>query len=536
MRSSRSLSTLLLASLAALPLTSVSAQGPAAARTPQLVVLITVDQLRADAYERYREHLRFGFPRIYEGGAVFTEAYQDHAFTETAPGHAALLSGQFPVHSGIATNATGVNGSAAAPLLTGGPSDPGASPDRFRATTLIDWLTTAGRPPRILSVSRKDRGAILPVGRARGPVYWYTSTGQFTTSTYYADTLPTWLRRFNDRHLPWQYAGQSWTPLYGSSVYAEPDSVIAENGGRDLWFPHRMPRDVAAADTAITQYPWMDQITLQLVLEGVVRLGLGDSPTRTDIVSVSLSATDAVGHRYGPDSKEYHDQVLQLDLYLGAFLDSLYALRDSSRIVIALTADHGVSPFAWLASGVEPNAGATRVDVAPAWQSLRQRLDSAKLSPPDSFAVFADNILSLPTARLVARGFAPDSIARSFASDVRRINDVERADLLASLASLDTTRDVIARRWLHTLQPQADTTRLVVTLTRGSYPAGVTIAMHGSPHDPDAHVPLVLRGAGIVPGRVHRFVRVVDLAPTLAALLGVKTPPLDGRVLTEVIR
>src|SRR5262249_3169090 len=128
---------------------------PLSAQKPQLVVLLAVDQLRGDYYEHFKPQLQRGFARLYEHGAVFTEAYHDHAFTETAPGHATMLSGRFPVHTGIATNLQGVN-TTANPLLGGGPADPGASPFRFNGTELIDWMRKADPATRFLSVSRKD--------------------------------------------------------------------------------------------------------------------------------------------------------------------------------------------------------------------------------------------------------------------------------------------------------------------------------------------------------------------------------------------
>lgn len=522
---------LAVAALMSLSLSAVA--GAQAAARPTLVVLLTVDQMRSDYYDRFKSHLRLGFPRLYERGAVFDEAYQDHGFTETAPGHASTLSGRFPVHTGIATNAQGVNTSAAS-ILGGGPSDLGASPFRFHGTTLVDWMRAADPTVRFLSVSRKDRGAILPIGSSKGNVFWFATTGQFTTSTYYADTLPTWVRHFNDRHLPWTHIGDVWSPMYGASVYPEPDSVPLENGGRDFVFNHTMPRDAAAADTAIIQFPWMDEITLQLALAGVQELGLGASRNRTDVLAVSLSTTDAVGHRYGPDSKELHDHILQLDRFLGAFLDSLHTLRDSTTILFALTGDHGMTPFPTLKSSIYPNAGAERVDLAPVWALARDRLARAGV---DSFVGFADNIMTLNTAALRQHGFRSDSVADAFASDVMRVQGVLRADLVSRLPAADTVHDAIARRWLHVFSPTSDTARLVVTLTPFSYSASVTYATHGSPHDADAHVPLVFTGAWIKPGRRPEFVRVVDLAPTLAAVLGVKPlEMLDGRALSAVIR
>lgn len=192
----------------------------------------------------------------------------------------------------------------------------------FRGTAFFDWLHAAEPGARALSVSRKDRGAILPLGRARQQVYWYQS-GSFTTSRYYADSLPAWVRDFNAQRIPFRAAGTAWTLLLPDSDYPEPDSEPWENGGHDFTFPHRIPADGARAASVLTTVPMMDSLTLAFALAGVRALDLG-SRGATDLLAVSLSSTDAVGHTYGPDSREIHDQVLQVDRYLGWFFGQLF--------------------------------------------------------------------------------------------------------------------------------------------------------------------------------------------------------------------
>ena len=193
---------------------------------PTLIVFITIDQLRGDYFTRFGKQFTGGLRRFDVAGAHFTRAYQDHANTETAPGHASTMSGRFPVHTGIAANSAGVN-DPASPLI--GSTAPGASPVRFRGTTLLDWMKRSNRATRFLSVSRKDRAAILPIGTSKGDVYWYASNGTFTQSQYYGTSLPRWVRDFNAKQYPATYAGWSWTPLLGDSAYAEPDSVPVES-------------------------------------------------------------------------------------------------------------------------------------------------------------------------------------------------------------------------------------------------------------------------------------------------------------------
>ena len=127
---------------------------------------------------------------------------------------------------------------------------------RFRGGTLTDWLLAKDPRTRVLSVSRKDRGAILPVGRSKQSVFWYGANGHFTTSHYYADTLPTWVRRFNERRIPQRMAGGRWTLLLPASAYPEPDSVAQEDNGREPTFPHTLPADTALAARVFPNFPW----------------------------------------------------------------------------------------------------------------------------------------------------------------------------------------------------------------------------------------------------------------------------------------
>ena len=313
---------------------------PAPEDVPTLVVFFTIDQLRMDYFERFGSQLNGGLARLYEGGAVFTNAFHDHANTETAPGHASTMSGRFPASTGIVRNAAGV-GDPQAPLVDAEGS--GASPYRFRGTTLTDWLRVKDPRSRALSVSRKDRGAILPIGRQPQDVYWFAD-GTFTTSTWYRDTLPSWVQQFNARKLPESYAGREWTLLLEESAYPEADTLELGSARGNVRFPHVMSASPDTAAWMVANFPWMDEITLAFALNGMNALQLGTGP-QTDVLAISLSTMDAVGHAFGPDSRELHDHTLRLDRMIGAFLDSLFTLRDSTRVVIALTADHGVAPY-----------------------------------------------------------------------------------------------------------------------------------------------------------------------------------------------
>jgi predicted AlkP superfamily pyrophosphatase or phosphodiesterase len=521
--------SLTLAGLAVLFRTSLlAAQAGVPAAHPRLVVLITIDQFRADYLERFAPQLQGGLGRLMRGGAWFTNAHQDHAITETAPGHATLLAGRFPRSTGIMMNRVGVDDDSS-PLIAGGVG-PGASPRRFNGTTVADWLVASDARARVLSVSTKDRAAILPVGKSRSQVYWYSPDGRFTTSRYYRDTLPTWVAAFNNRHLPQTYAGREWGLILPDSAYHEPDSVAVEGNGQNVVFPHVLPDDPIAAVSIVRGTPFIDDITLAFALHGVESLRLGAGP-QTDLLAISLSGTDYIGHRYGPDSREIHDQVVRVDRAIGGFLDSLYRVRDSSRVTIVLTADHGIGTMPELApASMQP--APTRVSIAAPIAALHARLLAMHV---DTNAVDIDQqIILLDRPAFKKAGVNADSVLDAFAAAIRAVPGVARVDHFRALLA-DTLSDPVARRWGHQF-PAGAPIELVVTLTPLSLWSG-SIASHGSPYDFDSHVPLIFYGAGVRPGRRSEFVRTVDLAPTLAALAGVKPlEPLDGVVLQAAIR
>jgi arylsulfatase A-like enzyme len=503
-------------------------EAQAAPKKPALVVLVTIDQFRGDYLDRFGSQLTGGIARLVRGGAVFTNAHHDHAITETAPGHATLLAGRFPRSTRIMMNSIGV-ADTSAPLLAGG-YGPGASPKRFAGTTLADWLRSANPQTRVLSVSMKDRSAILPIGRSKSDVYWYSPDGRFVTSKYYRDSVPAWVNAFNDRAMPMSYGGKQWTLLLPDSAYPEPDSVPAESNGEGIAFPHALPADGSEAASLVRTTPFIDDLVVAFALDGVSTLKLGTGEG-TDLLAVSLSATDVIGHRFGPDSREMHDQVLRVDRAVGALIDSLYKLRDSTTITIAFTADHGAGTIPELApASVQPRPA--RVSLSKPLSAIRTGMAARRL---DSLMIDIDgNLVFIDRDAFKKAKVNADSTLDALAVAVRAVPGVARVDRFTKLLA-DSLSDPVARRWTHQF-PANVPVELIVTLTPLSTFGG-NVASHASGYDYDSHVPLIFYGDGVKPARNTEFVRTVDLAPTLAAIAGVKpSERLDGVVLTKALR
>jgi arylsulfatase A-like enzyme len=516
--------TLRLALLVLLPLLIAAPASTQQAPNPRLLVVITVDQLRGDYIDRYAANLEGGFARFRSQGAFFPGGRQDHALTSTAPGHASVLSGRVPAHTNILTNDHGVP-DPARPLIAGARAA-GASPWRFHGTTLLDWMLAVDPATRVVSVARKDRGAILPIGAARTHVYWW-GHDRFTTSTWYRDTLPTWVSEANEALHAADWAGLEWTLLLPGSAYPEPDEQPfgGVGAGRGHLFPHRMESLLDLPD-----FPWMDSLTLDLALRGARAVELGQRDG-IDLLNVSLSTLDAIGHDFGPDSREVHDHVLRIDRWLGWFMREIEAAHGADRVVWVLTSDHGVTSMPqFLQSRGVMDAG--RVDlpsaVRPVMAPLQQRFAHRFGLELQSGVLLADTIA------LRARGLDVAALSAEIARHMAEVPGVGRTFTPASLAAAPAA-DEAARLWRRSIPPSHAWLALAQPRDGWVFTSSGK-AEHGTPLAPNISVPIAFLGASIPAVRSARAVNTVDIAPTLAALLGITpTERLDGVVLSEVV-
>ena len=524
----------------------VAAQATSADR-PRLVVLVSIDQFRRDYVQRYGAHWTGGLARLVKEGAFFEAAAYPYFHTVTCPGHATTSTGVYPATHGLPLNAwwdrdkardtpcTDDSGAKAIGHKAGPNAPSGAhSAHLLRAPTLADVLRQQITPtPRVVSMSMKPRAAIMLAGQAGDAVIWYSTEGGPTTSTAYTSKPIPFVTEFaRNNPTPAELTG-AWTLMLPREQYQHEDDGPGEDppDGWTTEFPH--PLTQTRTDGRVMSYwqstPAADAYIGRLAKAAIDELKLGGKSL--DYLGVSFSTLDSVGHGFGPDSHEVQDTLLRLDKTLGDLLAHLDAKVGKGRYVLALTGDHGVAPLperrrAQREDGGRVNLKALAIEIEAA---LAARWGKAtyvgKVSYTDVYflpgiyarlekdpAAMADVVGVIERTPGLQHAYRRDQVA----APPRPEDDAELKALRLSLVP-DRSGDLILvpkPYWI--MIPGEGTT-------------------HGSPQAYDREVPVILFGAGIKPGRYAAAASPADIAPTLAALVHVKMPKTDGRVLQEAL-
>lgn len=512
---------------------------------PRLVLALSVDQMRFDYLTRFAPLFKGGLKTLVDKGAVFTNARYRHACTETGPGHSVMLSGRSPRHSGIvgndwydAASRKNMNVVDDPVHVAVGGRGRGASPRNFIGFTLGDVLKKQSPGSRVVGVAGKDRSAILMAGHRADAAYWYGAGGAMVTSSYYMPVAPAWLTAFNERHVPDRYAGEKWTRLLPDEgvylKYAGPDDVKGEWDNKDTVFPHairgRPPEDLFYDDLRRT--PFADELTLAVALEALAAHGLG-ADEDTDVLAVGFSATDSIGHTYGADSQELMDQLLRLDRTLQKLFDDLDRRVGLSRVLVVLSADHGVLPLVEVlqSRGVAARRAGPDTLHEPVEAALRARFPGAS----GLVAAWDGPNVYLDLDALGRQGLRRADAEKAVIEGLTKSGLVDRvythADLLGEPPPDDPDFPLFQRAFF---QPRSAhlVTRLKPWIYVGSYVGGTS---HGTVHDYDRHVPVVFMGPGVKAGTYAAESGPEDIAPTLGALLGLEYASADGRTLSELL-
>jgi hypothetical protein len=497
---------------------------------PKLVVVIVIDQFRGDYLERYREQFgEGGFRLLLDRGAYFTDCNYDYANTRTAPGHATLFTGSYTSGHGIVSNewwdphkkkmVTSVEDDGTK-LVGVASAGPGASPHNLLSDTLGDELKLAtGGKSRVFGISLKDRAAVLPAGFSGDGAYWIDRmNGAWITSTYYRADLPEWVRNFNGSHRADKYWGRDWKDNDGNVL-----GSTAPRKNKD--------GTPAGFYEVIGSTPFANDYEFEFAKELVVyeKLGAGAA---TDLLAISLSANDILGHQAGPDSAQMRYMALELDRQLAEFFTFLGHQVGLANVWIALSADHGVAPLPEFAKSL--HLPAVNLDD----DGLRKQINSL-LS--QKYAKKADYLLDLsyPLAWLSDEAFAgagrKEADAEADAGEA-----MNQAGLLgyftkSQLARGETPATEIGRRYAHSYSAVGG---WYVMGVPAPFHVGITSGTdHATPFSYDTHVPLAFYGLAFQPGVYRTHAEPVDLAVTLASLLGINAPArATGRVLTEALQ
>jgi hypothetical protein len=554
---------------------------PAFARTeeppkPKLVVVLVFDQMRGDYLERWQTLFREdGFKRLQTQGAWFTDCHYPFASTMTGPGHAAILSGAGPNRHGIIHNdwydraaAASVNcasndryqfvpplkKAAVEPLPDAdkekdeepaGKEKLAGNPERMLCETVADVLK-ANTKGKAIGISLKDRGALLPVGKSPDAAYWFN--GQFLTSTYYRDSVPAWVSDFNRNGLAESYYAKEWTRFRSDVDYdkwAGPDEAPGEGKGisQGPKFPHPTTGGVKAAAgkyyDAVATSPFGNELLLAFAKKCIEaeKLGQGDA---ADLLAVSFSANDLVGHVYGPDSQEVLDVTLRSDAVVAELLKHLDATVGPGRYAVVLTADHGICPMPEQSAkrGIDAKRISSVALIAGAEKHLRELYGEPE--PPGAEApkakarwieAIAAPHIYLNHRQIAAKKRTVKEVADAFAAYLRKQEGIERAYTAEQLAP----------------PPQPDEEKILTMAKRSFFPARsgdvyvvlkpyhlvgtistvarlATGTTHGSPHPYDTHVPLVAFGPGVPGGTRSERVTPLHSAAIASWFLNVSKP------------
>ena len=552
-------------------------QRQANATRPRLVLLIVVDQFRYDYLTRFGDLFGTrGIGRLVRNGSSWTNANFDFVPTTTAPGHAVFMTGANPSQTGIIANDwyeqdTGRKVKSitddGTKAIAGRSGELGKSPARLLCSTVGDELKLADNDlSKVIGISTKDRSAILPPGRRANAAYWFsTDSGNMMSSSYYFSDLPEWVTRFNSRHMADKWFGARWERLLPNEAEylkrAGQDDVPWENldkASNDTnFFPHVITGGANAPSRpfykALDYTPFSNDLLVAFAEEAITSEKLG-TDADTDLLSVSFSANDYVGHRFGPYSQEVMDMTLRIDQQIGTLLDFIDAQVGLQNTIVVFTADHGASPVPEQAKLMKlPGRRYQKEELYKLVETALEARYARKGRPANDYlrnftnkgeteSGLINGNFYLNRAALARDGVDLDECERVVGEAAMKLPGVARYFTRAQLQSKAISpTDTVARRVMNGFYPQRSGDVIVVTEPYTiifDLPDDPTdprsTATHGSPYSYDTHVPLIFMGRDFKAGSYTQSATPADIAPTLANVLRIQPPSCSiGRILAE---
>lgn len=514
---------------------------------PKLVVGIVVDQMRYDFIYRYYDRLSDnGFKRLMRNGINCINNQYNYTPTYTGPGHASIYTGSTPAIHGITSNTwydvqtdksvyctedstvTGVGSSGKPGMM---------SPRNLKATTITDQLKLAtGNRSKIIGVALKDRGSILPAGHSANAAYWFDyQSGNFSTSTYYMNSLPQWVIDFNQLKFPEKYINSTWETLYPINTYAQSD-IDNQPYEAPLYkdklpvFPHKYSPEEKGSYNKLATSPYGSILTADFAIAALhgEQLGKGDV---TDFLTISFSSTDYIGHAFGPNSIESEDAYLRLDLEIAKLLKALDEYVGKNNYLLFLTADHGICDIPGH-SQYYKLPGKT-VEKGAFTKKLNSFLNQT--FPPGKYIKDFGSYQFVVDHNLLNK----NNIRWEDFFDAIRMNLLQY-DGVAQVVDLHhISQTMYPEFFINKIKNGINPKRsgdIFVILEPGWLTSSSTGTTHGSLYEYDSHVPLIFYGWGLPAKEITKTVHVTDIAPTLAALLHILAPSgTIGQPIPEVV-
>lgn len=515
---------------------------------PKIVVGIVVDQMRQEYFYKFQErYTEGGFKRLMKDGFMMKNAHYNYIPTYTGPGHASVYTGTTPATHGIIANDWYVRSLGrtmycaedSTVTAVGGDAENGKiSPRNMYSTTISDELRFASnKRSKVVGIAIKDRGASLPAGHL-GDAYWFDNiTGNFMTSTYYYDSLPTWVQKFNERKLAEKYSSKKWETLFPIETYKQ--SIADDNtfegpfiGQEKTVFPYDLPSlmENNGGLGIIAGTPYGNTLTLDMAYAAIEGERLGKRG-ETDLLAISFSSPDYIGHRFGPTSVELEDNYLRLDRELEQFFNFLDKEYGKDEYLVFLTADHAVADIVdyMLSENVPAGNFNTRYIL-----TQMRGFSILKYGEGNWISSFTNEQVFLNYDLAKEKGVDIEQMQRELAEfllkfpgikEVYTGTDMRRMDYLTGKKSL------LQMGYNH--KASGDLLLILEPAWLSSSFKGTT---HGTGYTYDTHVPIVFMGWNVPHGESSKYVTVTDIAPTLSMMLDIRLPNgATGQPILEIV-
>ncbi len=527
------------------PTNKANANYPKAVDRPKLVVGFVVDQMRWDyLYRFYDRYSKGGFKRLINDGFSVENTFIPYMATQTAPGHASIYTGSVPAINGIIANNWYDPTLSRSIYCTedkdqktvGSTSNAGQmSPKNLQVNTITDELRIATNfQGKVVSISLKDRGSILPGGHSANAAYWHDGiTGNWITSTHYMDKLPNWVDNFNALKVSDKFFAQDWNTLYPINTYTNSDTDDVGYEGRfkdekTSSFPHLTKQYMGKNYELIKSLPYGNTLTIDFAKLAVQNERLGKDEI-TDFLAISCSATDYIGHQFGPNSIEIEDTYLRLDKDLESLFNYLDETVGKGKYLFFISADHGVAHAPeFLTKNKIPTERYTTRNISKQLDSLLDEKFDLKKS-----IVSTSNDQIMFNKDLIEKSNLDFTKVKAAAiSFLKKQKGISNAVDLANLQNTPLP-SLLKNRIENNYHPKLSGDIQIIANAGWYNSSSSTGIGHGGWYNYDAHIPLVFMGWKVKPGKTNRTYYMTDIAPTLAAILHIQMP--NGSIGTPII-